>query len=174
MTGILNLPGLRELDRKELEDEYHVKAEPAAISRLCPHCGELHRVQRHGIRQTLARYETALNVADTATIVDLYTKDGIQMAPDAPAAVGAEGIKAAYEGTFKAISLKLKFTVDEVKVLSKTSALLRSHSAGTLKVNGTDQPAGPAAFKELFILNKQANGQWKFSHYSFSTAPVAK
>lgn len=46
MTGILNLPGLRELDRKELEDEYHVKAEPAAISRLCPHCGELHRVQR--------------------------------------------------------------------------------------------------------------------------------
>ena len=42
MTGILNLPGLRELDRKELEDEYHIKAEPAAISRLCPHCGELH------------------------------------------------------------------------------------------------------------------------------------
>jgi hypothetical protein len=28
MTGILNLPGLRELDRKELEDEHLVKAEP--------------------------------------------------------------------------------------------------------------------------------------------------
>jgi uncharacterized protein (TIGR02246 family) len=126
------------------------------------------------IRQTLARYETALNAADTASIVDLYTQDGVQMAPDAPAAVGQEGVKAAYEGTFKAISLKLKFNVDEVKVLSKTSALLRSHSVGTLKVNGVDQPAGPAAFKELFVLRKQANGQWKFSHYSFSTAPVAK
>ena len=45
MTGILNLSGLHELDLKELEFEYHVKAEPAAISRLCPHCGELHRVQ---------------------------------------------------------------------------------------------------------------------------------
>lgn len=55
MTGILNLPGLRELDRKELEDEYHVKAEPAAISRLCPHCGELHRVQRHGSRSMFVR-----------------------------------------------------------------------------------------------------------------------
>jgi len=55
MTGILNLPGLRELDRKELEDEYHVKAEPAVISRLCPRCGELHRVQRHGSRSMFVR-----------------------------------------------------------------------------------------------------------------------
>ena len=126
------------------------------------------------IRQTLSRYESALNAVDTATIVNLYTDDGVQMAPDAPAAVGREAVKSAYDGTFKAISLKLKFTVDEVKLLGKNAALLRSHSAGTLKVNGTDQPAGPTAFKELFVLNKQADGQWKFSHYSFSTAPVAQ
>lgn len=126
------------------------------------------------IRQTLTRYESALNTSDTATIVDLYAKDGVQMAPDAPAAVGRDAVKAAYEGTFKAIALRLKFTVDEVKVLGKTSALVRSHSAGTLKVNGIEQPAGPAAFKELFVLNKQADGQWKFTHYSFSTAPTAK
>lgn len=126
------------------------------------------------IRQTLSRYEAALNAADTAAIVNLYTKDGVQMAPDFPPAVGQDGVKAAYEGTFKAISLKLKFNVDEVKVLSKTAALLRSHSVGTLKVNGSDKPAGPAAFKELFVLNKQADGQWKFTHYSFSTMPVAK
>lgn len=126
------------------------------------------------IRQTLSRYESALNGADTAAIVDLYTNDGVQMAPDAPAAVGREAVKAAYDGTFKAISLNLKFTVDEVKMLGKNAALLRSHSAGTLKINGTEQPAGPAAFKELFVLNKQADGQWKFSHYGFSTAPAAK
>lgn len=30
---------------KESDSEYHVKAEPVAISRLCPHCGELQRVQ---------------------------------------------------------------------------------------------------------------------------------
>lgn len=126
------------------------------------------------IRQTLTRYEIALNAADTATIVSLYTKDGVQMAPDSPAVVGRDAVKAVYDGTFKAIALNLKFTVDEVKILSKTSALLRSHSAGTLKVNGVEQPAGPAAFKELFVLNKQADGQWKFTHYSFSTAPVAK
>jgi len=55
MTGILNLPGLNELGMKELEFEYHVKAEPAAISRLCPRCGELHRVQKHGSRSMFIR-----------------------------------------------------------------------------------------------------------------------
>ena len=132
------------------------------------------RDEAQSIRQVLTQYEQALNAADTNTIAQLYTADGVQMAPDAPAAVGRDSVTAAYNGTFKAISLNLKFTVDEVNVLGKNSALLRSHSAGTLKINGTDQPAGPAAFKELFILNKQANGQWKFSHYSFSTVPVAK
>lgn len=48
------------------------------------------------------------------------------------------------------------------------------HDSATAAYNGTDQPAGPAAFKALFILNKQTAGQWKFSHNSFSTAPVAK
>lgn len=126
------------------------------------------------IRDVLTQYEQALNAADTDKIVQLYTTDGVQMAPDAPAAVGRDAVTAAYAGTFKAISLHLKFTVEEVKLLGKNAALLRSHSDGTLKINGTDQPAGPAAFKELFVLNKQPNGQWKFSHYSFSTAPVAK
>lgn len=69
------------------------------------------------------------------TIGDLYTTDGIQMVP---AAVGRKAAQAAYDGTFKAFSLKLKFTVDEVKVLGKTSALRRSHSEGTLKVDSMD------------------------------------
>ena len=126
------------------------------------------------IHDVLAQYEQALNAADINKIVQLYTADGVQMAPDAPAAVGRDAVTAAYAGTFMAISLNLKFTVEEVKLLGKNAALLRSHSDGTLKITGTDQPAGPAAFKELFVLNKQPNGQWKFSHYSFSTAPVAK
>lgn len=40
MTNILNLPGLRVLDMKELNAEFHVKAEPVAVSRMCPHCGQ--------------------------------------------------------------------------------------------------------------------------------------
>ena len=40
---------------KESDSEYHGKAEPVAISRLCPHCGELQRVQKHGSRSTFIR-----------------------------------------------------------------------------------------------------------------------
>jgi uncharacterized protein (TIGR02246 family) len=88
------------------------------------------------IRQTLQRYEQALNRSDTAAIVALYTQDGVQMAPDAPAAVGREGVRAAYDATFKAIALNLRFTVDEIQLVGKNTALLRSHSTGTLKVQG--------------------------------------
>ncbi|MDD0813193.1 SgcJ/EcaC family oxidoreductase [Curvibacter sp. HBC28] len=124
------------------------------------------------ILQTLAQYEAALNASDTSRIVSLYTPEGVQMAPDAPAAVGAAAVRSTYDATFKAITLQLNFKVDEVKLLSENTALLRTHSAGTMKVNSAHQAAGPAAFKELFLLQKQADGQWKFSHYSFSAAPV--
>ncbi len=126
------------------------------------------------IRQTLQRYEQALNRSDTAAIVALYTPDGVQMAPDAPAAVGREGVRAAYDATFKAIALNLRFTVDDIQLMGKDTAVLRSHSTRTLKVQGQggDAPATPVNFKELFVLRQQTDGQWKFSHYSFSAAPA--
>ena len=47
-VNILNLSGLRVLDFKENEREYHIKAEPVAVARLCPHCGRSHEVIGHG------------------------------------------------------------------------------------------------------------------------------
>ncbi len=47
-VNILNLSGLLVLDFKESEREYHIKAEPVAVSRLCPHCGRSHEVIGHG------------------------------------------------------------------------------------------------------------------------------
>ena len=123
---------------------------------------------------TLSAYEEALNKSDTSKITNLYTTGGVLMAPDAPSSVGREKIEESYKNTLKEISLKLKFNVDEVKLLNEHTALLRSHSNGTVKINGSDKPAEKAAFKELFILDKQKDGEWKFSHYSFSTAPVDK
>lgn len=124
------------------------------------------------IQESLKLYEQALNRADTAAIVRLYTADGVQMAPDAAAVVGGDAVGSAYDATFKAVSLNLAFKVDEIKLLNKETALLRSHSSGTLKVHGSAQPPNSVAFKELFVLRKQTSGQWKFSHYSFSSSPV--
>lgn len=88
----------------------------------------------------LQRYEEALNRADTAAIVNQYIADGVQMAPAAPAAVGHAGLTGAYDATFKAVSLNLNFTVDELKLLGKDWALLHTHSAGSSKSTGRTKP----------------------------------
>ena len=46
-VNILNPPGLMVLDFKETDTEYHVKAEPAAISKRCPHCARSHSTIGH-------------------------------------------------------------------------------------------------------------------------------
>ena len=38
-VNVLNLPGLRVLDFKETDTDYHVKAQATVVSKLCPHCG---------------------------------------------------------------------------------------------------------------------------------------
>lgn len=43
-VNILNLSDLRVLDFKEIEREYHIKAEPVTVARLRPHCGKSHEV----------------------------------------------------------------------------------------------------------------------------------
>ena len=55
--NILNLPGLDVTDHKELEQEYHVKAVPAAYSKMCPHCGQSHGTvaSRYRSRPALGR-----------------------------------------------------------------------------------------------------------------------
>lgn len=54
-VNILNMPGLNVLDFKETVDEYHIKAEPAAISRLCPHCGLSNEIIIHEAKTLFVR-----------------------------------------------------------------------------------------------------------------------
>lgn len=54
-VNFLNLPGLDVTDFKETEFEYHVKAAPKAISRLCPHCGRSHETVVHARRTLVIR-----------------------------------------------------------------------------------------------------------------------
>ena len=54
-VNILNLPGLRVSDFKETDTEYHVRAVPAAISRLCPHCGRSNDTVNHAQKTLFIR-----------------------------------------------------------------------------------------------------------------------
>src|SRR5438128_12405838 len=123
--------------------------------------------QRAQIEQLLNKYEQALNSSDVNAAVQLYTDDGVLMAPENPAAVGGATLQQAYAGIFQAIALNIKFQIAETQLLAHDWALLRTTSAGVIKIraNGAEIPEGN---QELFLLRK-VHGQWKIARYSFST-----
>ena len=130
-----------------------------------PHAADTR--QRAQIEQLLNKYAQALNTSDVNAAVQLYTDDGVLMAPENPAAVGTKILREAYAGIFQAIALKLKFQIAETQLLSPEWALLRTTSTGVVKVlaNGAEVPGSN---QELFLLRK-TDGQWKIARYSFSS-----
>ena len=82
--------------------------------------------QRAEIVAVLRSYQRALNASDVAAVVRLYTADAVLMAPNAPAAIGADAVRAAYTGIFQAIDIDLTFDVAEVNVVSADWAFLQA------------------------------------------------
>jgi uncharacterized protein (TIGR02246 family) len=123
--------------------------------------------QRAAITAVLKSYQRALNASDVGRVVKLYTDDAVVLAPNAPTAVGIEGIRAAYTGIFKTIHLDLTFKVVEVKVVSPGWAFLRSASTGSTTILA-DGKQVPSSNHELFVLHK-TQGRWKLARYSFSS-----
>jgi uncharacterized protein (TIGR02246 family) len=127
---------------------------------------------RAAIKRVLENYERALNASDVEGVVALFTDDAAVLAPNAPSAVGTDGVRAAYTGIFQAIDIDLTFKIAEVNVVSPHWAFLRSTSQGTVTIlaNGTQIPSSN---QELFVLHKR-HGRWKLARYSFSsTLPTA-
>jgi uncharacterized protein (TIGR02246 family) len=120
------------------------------------------------IRSVMSSYEGALNASDTAGVMPLYTEDGVFMPPNNQSAVGKAAVRKAYDAVFKAITLKVKFTIAELVVLSPEWAFVRTNSAGTNTINGTGAMS-PEGNQELFIFNKGADGKWRIARYSFSS-----
>jgi transposase len=54
-VNVLNLPGLRVIDFKKTDADYHVKAEPAVVSKLCPHCGRSNETVAHAQKTLFIR-----------------------------------------------------------------------------------------------------------------------
>lgn len=85
----------------------------------------------------------------------LYTEDAVFMIPNNPSAVGKIAVRQAYDAVFKAITVKVKFTIAELVVIAPHWAFVRTNSAGTQKINATGTTTAEAN-QELFILKKDA------------------
>jgi uncharacterized protein (TIGR02246 family) len=120
------------------------------------------------VRNVMSSYEAALNGSSTEAAMPLYAEDGVFMAPNNQSAVGKASVRQAYDAVFKAITLKVKFTIAELVVMSPQWAFVRTNSAGTQKINATGATSREAN-QELFILKKGDDGSWRIARYCFST-----
>jgi uncharacterized protein (TIGR02246 family) len=120
------------------------------------------------IRDVLSSYEAALNASDTEAVMPLYDQNGIFMAPNNQSAIGKTALQRAYDAVFNAITLKVKFTIAELVVMSPQWAFARTNSAGTQKINATGASSAEAN-QELFIFRKGDDAKWRIARYSFST-----
>ncbi len=127
-----------------------------------------HHADLTKIETALSTYEKALNASDADTVMTLYADDGVFMPQHSAPNVGKEAIRAAYDGVFQAIKLDIEFTVDEILQVSPGWAFARTRSEGFVTINATGDK-GPEANQELFVFQKQDDGDWKIARYIFST-----
>jgi uncharacterized protein (TIGR02246 family) len=120
------------------------------------------------VRGVVLSYEAALNGSNTEAVMPLYSEDGVFMAPNNQSADGRAAVRRAYDAVFNAITLKVKFTIAELVVMSPQWAFVRTNSTGTQTVNATGATSAEAN-QELFIFKKNEDGKWRIARYSFST-----
>jgi uncharacterized protein (TIGR02246 family) len=120
----------------------------------------------------MSSYETALNGSNTEAVMPLYAEDGVFMAPNNQSAVGKAAVRQAYNAVFKVITLKVKFSIAEIIVMSPQWAYVRTNSAGTQTINATGATSREAN-QELFIFKNGDDGRWRIARYSFSTTNPA-
>ena len=122
--------------------------------------------EQRAIQQLLDAYGAALNASDAAKITPLFAQDALFIAPGAPTATGTAQIRAAFDGLFGAVALKLQFTPAQIVVANTNYAYATSTSSGTLTPKASGQPIS-SAYRELWAFSKEG-GQWKIARYMFN------
>lgn len=122
------------------------------------------------ITATLHAYGAALKSRNVEEAVALYTSDGVILPPHFTASVGAQALQDSYTRIFSSVQLEIKFSIDEIVVMSPEWAFARTTAEGTKTMLKSGE-SEPHANQELFIMKKDGgkDGSWKIARYAFST-----
>ncbi len=118
------------------------------------------------IRDTIQKYETALNASALEEILGLYGSDPVFMPQHAPALVGRDAVRAGYQQVFQTIQLNIRFEIFEVQRAGDW-AWARTRSAGRTRILAAGAEVAEGN-NELFVFRHE-NGAWKIHRYLFST-----
>jgi ketosteroid isomerase-like protein len=117
------------------------------------------------IEKLIFAYSDAFNAADISGTMAVYAADGVLMPQGAPAAIGAEQLKATFGFLFSKFRIRIDYVIDEI-IIHGDYAYARTNSrVKTVVVASGDVIA--LDNKELFVVRK-IDGQWKISHYIFN------
>jgi uncharacterized protein (TIGR02246 family) len=124
------------------------------------------------INNNIAQYVSSMNAGDLNLWISLWADDAIQMAPDAPAVIGKEQIRAKYETIFPLFIFKMTITNEEVRI---GGDLAVSH--GNYTVSMTPKAGGETIMidgKYLSVEERQADGSWKIIRSCFNNNAAPK
>lgn len=124
------------------------------------------KVDIAAINKVYHQYATGISTGDTDLWISLWIDDGVQMPPDESAITGKEQIRARVQSFFDKYIFKMTIDVEEVKVIGDWA-----FSRGTYTYSLTPKMEGePYANigKYLTILERQADGSWKFARDCFN------
>jgi ketosteroid isomerase-like protein len=121
------------------------------------------------IAAAVKNYQQAFNSGDITATMSAFTKNPVVLVPGHPTGVGYGAVRALYESQFQAIRFSIKFEIDEIQQLNKNWAFARTHSDGRKEILATGAFV-PGGNQELFILSRDATGEWKIARYAFSVA----
>ena len=81
---------------------------------------------RAAITAVVSDYNEALNASSVTRSLALYADDGVFMPPYSQSAVGKAAVRKAYQKVFDAITLHVKFTIEEIVQMSPNWAFVRT------------------------------------------------
>jgi len=116
------------------------------------------------ISNVIYSYEKALNSNNVDGVLQQFAKDGILVLQGSPTRIGTEAVKEFFISIFKIIDFDTKFNIEEIVQMSSEWAFVRTTTRSN---NSTDSKEGG---HEIFILEKQADGNWKIARYAGSSA----
>ena len=124
------------------------------------------------IAKSRTAFQTAAGTQDGAAIAKLFTADGVEMPPNAPAAKGRAAIEAYHKAFGQQWMMHgMTITSTETKVAGDTA-----YDAGTYKQQIMSNKSGAViddVGKYIVLLKKDAGGNWLITHAIYnSNLPV--
>ena len=121
---------------------------------------------RSGIEATNARFMTAINSGDVATLAELYTDDAVLCAPNIPMQRGKAAIRATFEGMVQAMGTP-KLQLDTIQVEERGDAAWEI-GAYTMTAGGQTDKG------KYLVVWKREDANWKLAVDMWNTdSPMA-